>query len=124
MVAITQTFALVIAAASGMQMVMAAPSAPENALAADHTSSAPANHVRVKASKSSSKTHRPTPTGSAPDGGSGSGDFGITCDKLNKAVTAGGKAVANSYPAPSAAQCKAFLTGLKKSGITSAREAA
>ncbi|KAI8323896.1 lysozyme-like protein [Martensiomyces pterosporus] len=64
----------------------------------------------------------PVPTGSPSTGGGAT--FGITCEKFNQAVVAGGKAVGSAYPVPSAAQCKAFLGGFKAGEISSAREAA
>ncbi|KAJ2336974.1 hypothetical protein GGI00_000524, partial [Coemansia sp. RSA 2681] len=58
-------------------------------------------------------------------GGSGGDNFGITCDKFTKAVSAASSAIGNSYPAPSNAQCTSFLKGMKSAGsIASSREAA
>ncbi|KAJ2814730.1 hypothetical protein FBU31_007183 [Coemansia sp. 'formosensis'] len=64
--------------------------------------------------------------GSGSGGGGGGGDnFGITCDKFNKAVSAASSAISNSYPAPSSAQCNSFLKNMKSAGgIASSREAA
>ncbi|KAJ1741962.1 hypothetical protein LPJ78_003958 [Coemansia sp. RSA 989] len=61
--------------------------------------------------------------GGGQDTGGGS-DFGITCDKFDEAVSKASEAIGQSYPKPSQAQCNAFLKGMPKGGISSAREAA
>ncbi|KAI8323898.1 lysozyme-like protein [Martensiomyces pterosporus] len=130
MVAITQTVALLLVAASGFDMVMAAPAGTHPAkpvshkstVRAHHSTNAGGHHTKVPATETQKGGHIPTPTGSPSTGGGAT--FGITCEKLNQAVVAGGKAIGGSYPAPSAAQCKAFIGGFKAGGISSAREAA
>ncbi|KAI8323900.1 hypothetical protein GQ54DRAFT_303012 [Martensiomyces pterosporus] len=192
MVAIVQTITLILAAASGLEMVMAAPIQNENVEAAfkfrppkrptapskpqgptkvlnptKPTNSLPVLHSsvarppttqsrppttqsrppttqsrppttqsrppttqsrhsttqagpRVSATQTQKGSSTSTPTHSPSTGA----NFGITCDKFSQAVVAGGKAVGAAYPAPSAAQCQAFLGGFKAGEISSAREAA
>ncbi|KAJ2750842.1 hypothetical protein GGI19_004868 [Coemansia pectinata] len=63
--------------------------------------------------------------GGSESGGGGGDNFGITCDKFNKAVSAASSAISNSYPAPSSAQCNSFVKNMKSAGgIASSREAA
>ncbi|KAJ2049920.1 hypothetical protein GGH13_008848 [Coemansia sp. S155-1] len=81
------------------------------------------------ATKSSAAQPSSAPSSSAGGGGggndSGGNNFGITCDKFNKAVSAASGAISNSYPAPSSAQCNSFLKNMKSAGgIASSREAA
>ncbi|KAJ1905427.1 hypothetical protein LPJ71_004551, partial [Coemansia sp. S17] len=83
------------------------------------------------ATKSSAVQPSSAPSSSAGGGGGGGGNdsggnnFGITCDKFNKAVSAASSAISNSYPAPSSAQCNSFLKNMKSAGgIASSREAA
>ncbi|KAJ1722812.1 hypothetical protein LPJ61_005890 [Coemansia biformis] len=64
------------------------------------------------------------PGGGGGGGGSGGSNFGITCAKFNQAVSKASAAIGQSYPQPSAAQCQAFLQGMPKGDISSAREAA
>ncbi|ORX69860.1 lysozyme-like protein [Linderina pennispora] len=64
-------------------------------------------------------------SGGGGGGGGGGSNFGITCDKFNKAVVDGGNAIGQRYPTPSSSQCSSFLNGMVSKGhIANAREAA
>ncbi|OMH82722.1 Acidic endochitinase SP2 [Zancudomyces culisetae] len=58
------------------------------------------------------------PAGAGASATQNKGVFGVDCDKFYSAVTAGG------YKKPTSAQCDAFLKGIQKGGISSAREVA
>ncbi|KAJ1818644.1 hypothetical protein LPJ60_004211 [Coemansia sp. RSA 2675] len=121
--------------APSSSLAQSQPPAPSGSAAASKPASSPgvAPPPTTAVTKLSSAQPSAAPSTSAggggggnESGGGGGGDnFGITCDKFNKAVSAASSAISNSYPAPSSSQCNAFLKNMKSAGgIASSREAA
>ncbi|KAJ2486159.1 hypothetical protein IWW37_005709 [Coemansia sp. RSA 2050] len=113
------------------------PPAPSGSIAASKPASSPGvpppTPAATKPSSAQPSAALSTSAGGGEGGGGGGGNesggggdnFGITCDKFNKAVSAASSAIGNSYPAPSSSQCNAFLKNMKSAGsISSSREAA